>query len=187
MNKLIEKLKTLVDITQVKAQRDDLYFITTRSEQLTMLLAHLKEVEKFTHMAFFQAVDYIEDEKFMLTYMLYNYERKVNLAVNVFIARKNPTMDSIDYLWPHAWQYQREIKEMYGIDFPNSPRVDESFVLEGWEEIPPMRRDFDTLEYSERTFYPRPGRSTNAPQDYMKEQKYPNYDNAPKIRRDNDK
>ena len=95
-------------------------------------------------------------------------------------------MTSIHKLWSHAWQYQRELHELFGIDFPDSPRVHESFVLEGWEEIPPMRRDFDTLEYSERTYYKRPGRSTNDPQKYMKEKLYKNYVEAPKIRRDND-
>ncbi|WP_416208189.1 NADH-quinone oxidoreductase subunit C [Halomonas sp.] len=34
---------------------------------------------------------------------------------------------------------QRELKEMFGIDFPGSPRVDEPFVLESWDDIPPMR------------------------------------------------
>jgi NADH-quinone oxidoreductase subunit C len=62
---------------------------------------------------------------------------------------------------------------MFGIDFPGSPRVDESFVLEGWDEIPPMRREFDTREYSERTYFPRPGRSTAETKAHMKEKLYP--------------
>ena len=36
-----------------------------------------------------------------------------------------------------------------------------------------MRRDFDTLEYSERTFYPREGRSTSDPATEMEERSYP--------------
>ena len=66
-----------------------------------------------------------------------------------------------------------EIKEMYGIDFPGSPRVDDSFLLEGWDDIPPMRRDFDTVKYSEETYFPREGRTTNDPGTYMKEKLYP--------------
>jgi NADH-quinone oxidoreductase subunit C len=62
---------------------------------------------------------------------------------------------------------------MFGIDFPGSPGVDESFILEGWQEIPPMRKDFDTAAYSEKTFFPREGRKTDDPKEYMKEKLYP--------------
>ena len=74
-------------------------------------------------------------------------------------------MDSIHLLWGQAWTYQREMKEWYGIDFPGSPRVDEEFVLEGWEGPPMMRRDFDSLAYSDATYTERPGRETHDPAD----------------------
>ena len=86
-------------------------------------------------------------------------------------------MHSIHKLWAQAADYQRELKEMFGIDFPGSPRVDESFMLESWREIPPMRKEFDTHEYVQRTFFPRPGRETNDPRVYMKKKLYPDLEN----------
>jgi len=83
-------------------------------------------------------------------------------------------MTSAHHLWEQVATYQREIKEMFGINFPGSPRVDESFLLEGWDDVPPMRREFDTKEYSEKTFFPRPGRESNDPATYMKSKLYPN-------------
>ncbi|WP_455383230.1 NADH-quinone oxidoreductase subunit C [Salinispira pacifica] len=85
-------------------------------------------------------------------------------------------MDSIHHLWAQAATYQRELKEMYGIHFPGSPRIDEEFALEGWNDVPPMRREFDTREYSEKTFFPRPGRKTHDPVEYMKQNMYPDPD-----------
>ncbi|MEA3265636.1 MAG: NADH-quinone oxidoreductase subunit C [Candidatus Fermentibacteria bacterium] len=186
MEQLIKKIKGMVHLRAYKKQRDNLHFITVDKAQLEMILAHLKNNEGFTHLAFLQAVDFIEGGKFQLTYMLYNYGTNVNLGVNVLIDRDNAEMNSIHKLWAHGWQYQRELHELYGIDFPGSPRVHESFVLEGWEEMPPMRRDFDTLEYSDKTFYQRPGRSTNDPAEYMKEKMYKNYPPSPGIRRDDE-
>lgn len=186
MEQLINKIKEMIKIEALTKQRDDLYFITVRKEQLELILSYLKDNEGFTHLAFLQAVDYLEDNKFQLTYMLYNYNTKVNFGIKVFIDREKAEMTSIHKLWAHAWQYQRELYEFYGIDFPGSPRVDESFVLEGWEEMPPMRRDFNTLEYSIKTFYQRPGRSTNDPTKYMKEKMYKNFAKSPKIRRDDE-
>ena len=52
-------------------------------------------------------------------------------------------------------------------------RDDGDLILEGWDEIPPMRRDFDTKEYSEKTFYPRPGRVTHDTREHMKKKLYP--------------
>jgi NADH-quinone oxidoreductase subunit C len=62
---------------------------------------------------------------------------------------------------------------MFGIDFPDSPGVEEEFILEGWTGIPPYRRDFDTLKYSDETFAPRPGRETRDPSEHMKDELYP--------------
>jgi NADH-quinone oxidoreductase subunit C len=63
---------------------------------------------------------------------------------------------------------------MYGIRFPGSPRLDEDFCLEGWDQIPPMRREFDTKKFSEERFGHREGRSSEVPRDHMKVELYPN-------------
>ena len=52
------------------------------------------------------------------------------------------------------------------------PTADE-FILEGWQDMPPYRRDFDMLAYVEETYRERPGRVTYDPTKYMKEQLYP--------------
>ena len=62
---------------------------------------------------------------------------------------------------------------MFGIDFPGSPGVNDDFILEGWRDIPPYRRDFDTLQFSEENFRHRPGRETRDPAGHMKQQLYP--------------
>lgn len=186
MKQILTKLKQKIKIESVDQKRADLYFITINQEQIELVLSYLKQQENFTHLSFLQAVDLIEKNKFQLTYMLYNYDIKVNLGVRVFIEREKAEMTSIHKLWSHAWQFQRELKEMFGIDFPGSPHVDESFVLEGWEEVPPMRRDFNTLEYSTKTFYQRPGRTKNDPKEYMKKKSYKNFPQSHKKGRKDD-
>ena len=186
MEHIINRLKQKIEIESIINQRADLYFITIKEEHLELVLSYLKQQENFTHLAFLQAVDFIEDNKFQLTYMLYNYDIKVNLGIKVFIDREKSEMTSTHKLWAHAWQYQRELKEMFGINFPGSPKVDESFVLEGWEEIPPMKREFDTLAYSEKTFYQRPGRTKNDPKKYMKEKLYKKFPQSTTVGRKDD-
>ena len=153
--------------------RSDMLFVRVSQEQAVSLLTELQSLEGFTHLVLFTAVDFIEEGNFQLTYILQNFEKHQDLAVLVTIDRSHPTMESIHHLWPHAMTYQQEMFEMYGIEFPGSPRLYDDFVLEGWDGPPPMLRDFDTKAYSEETFFPRPGRKTYDTTEYMKEKPYP--------------
>ena len=160
-------------ITEIEEQRKDLSFITILKEQAISLITYLRDIKEYKHLVLLTAVDWIEDNKFQLTYLLNNPEKKSDIGVKVIIDRENPEMESIHHLWKQAKTYQRELREMFGINFPGSPKVDEPFILEGWTDIPPYRRDFDTKKYSEETYFPRPGRSTNDPETYMKQKLYP--------------
>jgi NADH-quinone oxidoreductase subunit C len=170
---LYENLQQRYELGELTVQRNDLVFITVPSEHLASLLLHLRDGENFTHLVLLTAVDWIEQNQFQLTYLINNRERAVDLGLRVMIPRDEPIMESIHPLWPTAATYQRELKEMFGIDFPGSPRLDEDFILEGWTDIPPYRRDFDTLKYSQKHFIERPGRVTIDPETHMKQLLYP--------------
>ena len=174
-----------ITIGRSQVQSSELAFITVSPAAARHLIIDLRDRFGFTHLVFLTAVDYIEEDKFLLTYLLHNYDKHMDIGVQVPIGRGRSTnaaqaagstaatMESIHDLWAQAGTYQRELKEMFGIDFPGSPRVDEAFILEGWNDVPPMRREFDTKQYSETTYFPRPGRSTNDPADYMRRKLYP--------------
>ncbi|WP_089725222.1 NADH-quinone oxidoreductase subunit C [Candidatus Thiosymbion oneisti] len=173
MKQLFERLRPLFAVTDFEQRRTDLAFLHIPKDYAEMLIRHLRDHEGFSHLVFFTAVDYIEDGIFRLIYMLHNYATKDTLGVYVDLSRAEPVMTSIHPLWEQAALYQRELKEMFGIDFPGSPGVDEDFLLEGWDEIPPMRREFDTRAYAEKTFFPRAGREKTDPRAHMQAQLYP--------------
>jgi len=173
MKALLKDLKKRFEISKVVQQRPDEVFVTVKKDDAVALITHLKTQEGFTHLVLLTAVDWIEDGKFQLTYLLNNNSDKQDIGIRVMLDRQDPVMESIHHLWKQAVTYQRELKEMFGIDFPNSPRIDEPFILEGWKDIPPYRRDFDTKQYSEDTYFPRPGRETHDPSEYMKKKLYP--------------
>lgn len=161
------------DLETVHGGQGGLTFVQVGPDQAVAYITRLRDVLGYTHLVFLTAIDYIEDSIFRLTYMVHNYASRQDLGVQVDIPRQGATMESIHHLWPHAATYQRELKEMFGIDFPGSPGVDDSFILEGWIGIPPMRREFDTKQYSEQTYFPRPGRVSHDTAAYMKETLYP--------------
>jgi len=173
MKDLINRIKIKFTIKKIVEQQKDLIFFTVDKENLPAIITYLRDYENYTHFVFLTAVDYLEKEIFQLTYLLHNYQMHTDLGIRVEIDRKNPEMISIHHLWEQAGTYQRELKEMFGINFQGSPRIDENFILEGWQEIPPMRKDFDTKKYSEETYFPRKGRKSFDPKEYMKKKLYP--------------
>ncbi len=170
MRDLYDRLSALFPLGTFTEQRPDLAFISLEPAQLRSVLLHLRDREGFTHLVLLTAVDWLEDGQFQLTYLLANRARACDLGLRVRIDRDPASMDSIHDLWPTAATYQRELREMFGIDFPDSPRLQDDFILEGWQEIPPYRRDFDTLRYARETFNERPGRVSLDPATHMRDQ-----------------
>ena len=173
MRALYERLKSLFPLGELTEQRHDLAFVTLARDYLRPLLLQLRDREGFTHLVLLTAVDWIEEERFQLTYLLSDRTGGRDIGLRVMLPRDAATMDSIHDLWPTAATYQRELREMFGIDFPGSPGVMDQFILEGWTGIPPYRRDFDTKAFSEQNFNHRPGRATSDPAQHMKAQLYP--------------
>jgi len=169
---LFTRLQQRFSLGEITQQRSNLAFISVEADQLRLLLTHLRDVEGFTHLVLLTAVDWLEDGKFQLTYLIANRSKQWDIGLRVFIPRDAASMESMHDLWAAIATYQRELYEMFGIEFPDSPRLKEEFILEGWNDLPPYRRDFDTLDYSQRTYKDRPGRSTKDPAEHMKQQLY---------------
>jgi NADH-quinone oxidoreductase subunit C len=171
---LISAIERLTVVTAISGTEKNLRFITIHKLGAIPVIKFLLEKEGYKHLVLLTAVDYLEQQKFQLTYLLHNPQNRTDIGVRILIDRENATMDSAHELWPTIATYQRELREMFGINFPGSPGVDEDFILEGWHGLPPYRRDFDTKAFAESFFPQREGRETNDPATYMKEKLYPN-------------
>jgi NADH-quinone oxidoreductase subunit C len=173
MQNILDRLAGRFKLGEVTRQRPDLSFVTIEPDQLRAVAYHLRDLEGFSHLVLLTAVDWLEEDRFQLTYLLNNRASACDIGLRVLLPRAGATMETIHDIWPTAETYQRELREMFGIDFPGSPRIDAEFVLEGWVGPPPYRRDFDTLEFSKVNFRHRPGRETRDPAQHMKQKLYP--------------
>lgn len=116
------------------------------------ILSSLKE-EGFDHLSDVACIDYIDDEEFELIYHLWSHDLKLRVAIKTRVPREpEPSVKSITDLWAGAQIHERENLEMFGIEFTGNPNLKPLF-LEGWEEIPPFRKDFDTREYVKEKYY----------------------------------
>jgi NADH-quinone oxidoreductase subunit C len=170
----ISKLKEHFPVSGIHGSEASLRFVTVPKEKVVDTLQYLRDILGFRHLVLLTAVDYIEQGEFQLTYLVHHPEDGIDIGLCTRIDRNHAEMESAHRLWPTLATYQRELREMFGIGFPGSPRVDEEFILEGWRGMPPYRRDFDTKAYAESFFPQREGRSTHDPATFMKEKLYPN-------------
>lgn len=172
MKNIQELLSAQFTLSDYKDSTPRQSFVTVPKEQLVSILTALRDLHGYKHLVLMTCVDWLEQNLLQVTYILHNFESGHDLGIKVMIDRLNPSMHGIHHLWKHARVYQQELHEMFGIDFPGSPKLGEPMILESWNGPPPMLRDFDTKQYCEENYSNRE-RNHREPEQYMKEQMYP--------------
>ena len=93
-------------------------------------------------------VDYPEEEKrFKLIYLLLSHEmnKRIKISINFELGKKIPTMTKV---YPSANWMEREVFDMYGIEFVDHPdlrRILTDYNFEGH----PLRKDFPLTGFNE--------------------------------------
>ena len=120
-------------------------YIKLNAEEVEEAIKKLKE-NGFNHFVMLSCIDWIDKGKFELVYHLWSYEEKEHVMLSIDIDRNDAKMQSMSHLFPQIETYEREIHEMYGIEFLGNNRLT-PFLLEGWHHMPPMRKDFDSQKF----------------------------------------
>ena len=158
-NHILERLQRVfpeIDYTNAEFPNNRVD-VRINKEKIPAILFYLKDEMGFKHLVHITCIDWIEEEKFELVFIVWSPEEKIKVFVRTNLDRNNPVMDNIDMIWRQANTYERELREMYGIQFEGLVAPKE-FILEDWDDIPPMRMDFDTEAYAKKRFFERPGR-----------------------------
>jgi NADH-quinone oxidoreductase subunit C len=130
---------------------DDQQFSVTVSKDLNSEILSFLQMHGYEELALLTAVDQIKENKFEVVYILFSYEESIQILVKCKVDRDNPKIQSVHNLWPIAKTYERDVHEFFGIEFIGNDEL-KPFFLHNWLDMPPMRKDFDTLEYSRRAF-----------------------------------
>jgi len=135
-------------------------WMTQETVGLSGLTRRLEELrgDGYVQLTLLTVTDWLEEGEFEVSYVLTDPAQRRTVILGVRIPRETPELSTVSGVWPQAVTYEQEIHEMFGIRFEGSPRQGVPFILEGWKDIPPMRRDFDTLKYSVEHYEDRPGR-----------------------------
>jgi len=148
--KLKEELESTFKDIQIIVPEDARLSITTKKEQVLTILRFLKD-KRFNFLTLISCVDWIEEKEFELIYIITSYREGLQIILKTRISRVNPEFETVIPIFKSAEFYERELHELFGINFEGNQRLIPLF-LERDYKIPPFRKDFDTREYVEKVF-----------------------------------
>src|SRR3989339_40410 len=102
------------------------------------VLSALK-LKGWKQLSYLSAVDWPNEVKFEVVYILMNWEQPSYVQIRTKIDRNQPVMPSVLAIFPGAKYYEREAHEFFGIHFPGNPEYEKPLILERWDDIPPSR------------------------------------------------
>ncbi len=87
-------------------------------------------------------VDLVAGEgHFEMVYHLYSLSRKERLRIKVSLPADDPSVDSLTGLWKNANWLEREIYDMFGVDFKGHPDLRRILMYEGFDGHP-LRKSY---------------------------------------------
>ena len=124
--------------------------ITINDNNLIEVLLFLKtnSITKFRQLIEITAVDYPEkDQRFRMVYLLLSHESNSRIVIDYYI-KENKVVPSITSIYPSANWMEREVFDMYGIEFKDHPdlrRILTDYNFKGH----PLRKDFPLTGHNE--------------------------------------
>jgi NADH:ubiquinone oxidoreductase subunit C len=78
-----------------------------------------------------------------MVYHLTSTKFRHNIVVKSKLDIKIPEIESVAHIWRTAEFHEREVYEMFGVNFLNHPDLRLLILPDGWEGKNPLRKDFE--------------------------------------------
>ena len=78
-----------------------------------------------------------------IVYHLDSTKYRHQVVVKIQLDRNKPEIETVSHIWRTAEFHEREIYEMFGVNFLNHPDLRLLILPDGWEGKNPLRKDFE--------------------------------------------
>ena len=78
-----------------------------------------------------------------MVYHLSSTTFRHNMVVRAKLDRIQPEIETVSHIWRTADFHEREVYEMFGVNFHHHPDLRLLILPDGWEGKNPMRKDFE--------------------------------------------
>ena len=124
-------------------------FIVAKPEAAISVLEYLKLEADFDYLVDITAVDWPKRaERFDLVYILYSYSRNERVRVKTHIADRYKPETAVHVHLAANW-LEREVFDMFGIEFAGHPNMTRILLPEEWQGHP-LRKDYGIIQQDQR-------------------------------------
>lgn len=121
--------------------------LTADPAQIVALCQYLKGEAKYIRLSAVSGVDWHPAEpRFEIVYHLQSIEKNSRIRVKCKVGGENPEIDSVTGIWRGADWYEREIWDMFGVQFRNHPNHQRILMPLDWDGHP-LRKDYPVHGY----------------------------------------
>jgi len=145
--KINSELTTKIKFSEI---RHDQLYLNIDSDDLIDVLVFLKNNSsaKFRQLIDITAVDYPQNEKrFKIVYLLLSHENNFRIIIDSYV-KENEFVPSLTSVFQSANWMEREVFDMYGIEFKDHPDLRRILTDYGFEGYP-LRKDFPLTGHEE--------------------------------------
>jgi NADH-quinone oxidoreductase subunit C len=151
------RLEKIVQVLQDKAGatfeefRGELH-VFVGAEKIVDTLTFLRDEHQFSLLSALTAVDYwpLENPRFHVIYQLTSLTQNLSVQVRVPVNKDQPGIPTASGIFAAANWREREVMDMFGIEFPGHPDPRRILMPEDWDGHP-LRKDYP-LGYEEPQF-----------------------------------
>ena len=138
--KINSELTTKINSTKIK--HNQLYIEIDKEDLIDVtLFVKTNQETKFRQLIDITVVDYPEQtQRFKVVYLFLSHEFNQRVIVSYFIS-ENEVISSITSIYPSANWMEREVFDMYGVNFKDHPDLRRILTDYGFEGHP-LRKDF---------------------------------------------
>ncbi len=138
--KLREKFAaSIIDVVEFRGE----VTVTVKKDAISDILTFLKQSLQYNLLTDLTAVDNQgkADERFLVVYLLCSIPNKDRLRIKTPVSEESCTIPSASVVWGTANWLEREVFDLFGINFEGHPDLRRILMLDDWVGHP-LRKDY---------------------------------------------
>ena len=150
-NEIVEKLKNFLKENLVRATvpRERRIFVYVKKDALRDAVKYLAKDLEFKHLSTVTGVD-LGGEIEVIYHLA--YKGSIVLSIRLSVSKKNPSVPTITDLVPGAVLYEREVHDLFGVNFEGHPDLSPLMLPEEWPQgVYPLRKEHELEHLKEIT------------------------------------
>ena len=170
--KINSELTTKINKTEIK--HNQIYVEIDKNDLIEVVLfIKTNKDTKFKQLVDITVVDYPEEtQRFKVVYLFLSHELNQRMILSYFI-NENEVISSLTSIFPSANWMEREVFDMYGVNFKDHPDLRRILTDYGFEGHP-LRKDFPLTGHTEVRYNEEQKKVVSEP--VKLEQNYRNFD-----------